>query len=73
MVSELNEAQVFYFSLQKEFSEKKVIGKKWIFWERYTFYRQNVVSLKVRTALGEKLHRQMWTISAGERPEMWGG
>ena len=29
----------------------KVVGKKWIYLERYTFHRKNVVRLKRREAL----------------------
>ena len=64
----------------------KVIGKKWIYLERYTFHRQNVVCLKkqeqpqgmgssqkVRAAKGEtRCTGRVWAISEGERPQNMG-
>ena len=49
LVSGLNEAQVLDVSSQKELSERhKVMGKKWIYLERYTFHRQSVGHLRRR-------------------------
>ena len=44
LVSGPNEAQVLYASLQKEFSERQSVGKKWIYSdsERSTCHRQHV-------------------------------
>ena len=70
-VSGLSEAQILYGSAQKEFSKRhKVTAKKWIYLERYTFHRQNVVCLKRLEWPWEKHTPQtiVWAISEGERP-----
>ena len=70
-VSGLSEAQILYVSAQKEFSKRhKVTAKKWIYLERYTFHRQNVVCLKRLEWPWEKHtpQKKMWAISEGERP-----
>ena len=53
----------------------KVIGKKWIYLERYTFLRQNVVLLKRREQPWEKHapQRECGPSQKVRGPEIWGG
>ena len=46
LASGVTEAKVLYVSWQKNSVREKGIGKKWIYLERYTFHRQNVVHIK---------------------------
>ena len=54
----------------------KVVGKKWIYLERYTFHRQNAVCLKRQEwpgAQGETHSTdRVWAISEDERPQNMG-
>ena len=51
----------------------KVIGKKWVYLERYAFRRQNVVCHKRQEQPWEKNSTDIvWAISESERPRNMG-
>ena len=59
----------FMFHHRKNLVREKLIGKKWIYLERYTFNRQNAVYLKRWERPWEKPTPQTaGAISEGERP-----
>ena len=53
----------------------KVIDKKWIYLERYTFHRQNAVYLKTQEPPWEKhtLQTECGSSQEAKVPEIWGG
>ena len=55
---------------RKKLVRDKAIDMKWIYLERYTFHRQNVVHLKNQEQLWGKYTPQtrVWAISEYERP-----
>ena len=57
---------------RKKSVRDKAIGKKWIYLERYTFHRQNVVHLKKQEQPWGKgkytPQTKVWAISEFERP-----
>ena len=61
--------------LRKNSVLDKAIGKKWIYLEKYTFHRQNVVSLKRQEWPWEK-HTPQAECGPSQKargPKIWGG
>ena len=50
-----------------------MIDKKWIYLERYTFYRQNVVGSKGENGLGETHYTECGPSKNTRGSEIWGG
>ena len=62
--------RLFMTHHRKKSERDKAIDKKWIYLERYTFHRQNVVHLKKQEQPWRKYTPQtrVWAISEYERP-----
>ena len=65
----------FFMSCHRKNSVRdKVIGKKWISLERYTFHRQNAVVSGSQSSLGRNTPQTECGPSQKARgPEIWGG
>ena len=66
----------FFMSRHRKNSVRdKVVGKKWIYLERYTFHRQNAVRLKRREWPWERYTPQTerGPSQKARGPEIWGG
>ena len=65
----------FFMSQHRRNSARGImIGKKWIYLERYTFHRENVVCLKTQERSWEKHSPQtVWATQKARDPETWDG